>query len=154
LDVYKAGPKPKGRKRVGRGQGSGQGKTAGRGMRGWGQRTGCSIPLTYEGGQMPLFRRLPKRGFNNAQFKKRFQLVSVGDLGRFNAGAKVGPAELAASGLVGKADLPVKVLCMGKIEKALEVSAHAFSAGASAAIEKAGGKAVVIGSSGGRAGEK
>ncbi len=143
-DVNKgAGPR-KYRKRVGRGPGSGSGKTAGRGMRGYRCRSGASVPLTYEGGQMPLFRRLPKRGFNNKRFATTVQIVNLGELDRFDEGAKIGPAELAEAGLIDDAKKPVKILGDGRISKKMAVSAHKFSKNAAEAIAAAGGEVEVI----------
>jgi len=139
-DINKAGPKRKHRRRVGRGPGSGHGKTAGRGMRGWKQRSGTSVPLTYEGGQMPLFRRLPKRGFNNKRFTTRYQPVNLSDLKRFDDGAEIGIEELAGAGLIDKGKGPVKLLGGGSIEKKLTVSVHKFSKSAAEAIAAAGGE--------------
>src|SRR5205814_3742567 len=85
--------------RVGRGPGSGLGKTAGRGIKGATSRSGYAMKVTYEGGQMPFFRRLPKRGFTNGRFRQTFTVVNVGDLGSFKAGSKVGPEELKKAGL-------------------------------------------------------
>ena len=130
------------KKRLGRGVGSGLGKTAGRGQKGQYARTRGFKPH-FEGGQTPLQRRLPKRGFNNP-FPTIIAEVSVGDLEAFGAGAKVDEAALLASGLVkGRYDR-IKVLGNGEITKAVTVSAHAFSKGAAAKIEKAGGKVVLL----------
>ena len=143
-DVHRAA-RPRKRKRiVGRGPASGCGKTCGRGMRGAWSRSGASVPVRYEGGQMPLFRRLPKRGFSNAPFKVRYAPVNVGKLSVFEAGSTVGPAELLKKGLVGRADDPVKILGGGALEAALTVRAHAFSCSAREKITAAGGKAETI----------
>jgi len=130
------------RKRVGRGTGSGLGKTSGRGHKGAGQRSGFNKNAGHEGGQMPLHRRLPKRGFTNI-FKKEFQVVNIGDLTRCDAGEVTGDT-LRASGLIKNFKHPVKILGNGEIEKAYTVKAHAFSKSAVAKIEAAGGKAEVI----------
>ena len=130
------------RKRVGRGPGSGLGKTSGRGHKGAGQRSGFNKNAGHEGGQMPLHRRLPKRGFTNI-FKKEFQVVNIGDLTRCDAGEVTGDT-LRASGLIKNLKRPVKILGNGEIEKAYTVRAHAFSKSAVAKIEAAGGKAEVI----------
>ncbi len=130
------------RKRVGRGSGSGLGKTSGRGHKGAGQRSGFKKNAGHEGGQMPLHRRLPKRGFTNI-FKKEFQVVNIGDLTRCDAGEVTGDT-LRASGLIKNLKRPVKILGNGDIEKAYTVKAHAFSKSAVAKIEAAGGKAEVI----------
>ena len=130
------------RKRVGRGPGSGHGKTAGRGNKGQKSRTGYRHQRGFEGGQMPLHRRLPKRGFTNI-FRVEYDIVNLGDLDRFEAGATVNPEMLVASRLARK-NRPVKVLGDGKIQKALTVSAHKFSASAKAGIEAAGGRCEVL----------
>ncbi len=135
----KAGAHPK-RKRVGRGEGSGLGKTSGRGHKGAGARAGRKNMPLAEGGMFPLFRRLPKFGFNNAQFRVAYRLVNVGDLeARFEADGHVTPAALELAGLIRGAELPVKVLGDGDIKKTLHVEAHRFSASAVSKIEAAGG---------------
>ena len=130
------------RKRVGRGPGSGTGKTAGRGQKGQKARSGGNVHPRLEGGQMPLIRRIPKRGFTNPN-RVSYQAVNVRDLARFDG--EVGPEALSEAGLVGSAKLLVKVLGTGEIDKALTVTAHAFSASARQKIEAAGGTAQVIG---------
>ncbi len=130
-------------KRVGRGQGTGQGTTAGRGMNGQNSRSGGGVRLGFEGGQMPLYRRLPKRGFNN-KWAKEFAEVNVKDLNRFEDGAVVDANALLEKGLIGKALDGVKVLGNGELEKKLTVRAEKFSKSAVEKIEKAGGKAEVI----------
>jgi large subunit ribosomal protein L15 len=126
------------KKRVGRGPGSGHGKTSGRGEKGQKSRSGFSRTLGFEGGQMPLHRRLPKRGFTNI-FKKEYAVVNLSDLERFDNGATVDEAALRQAGLVkGQID-GVKVLGNGKLSKKLTVSATKFSATAKSAIEAAGG---------------
>ncbi len=130
------------RKRVGRGPGSGHGKTAGRGNKGQKSRTGYRHQRGFEGGQMPLHRRVPKRGFTNI-FRVEYDIVNISDLDRFEAGAAVTPEELARMRLARKTR-PVKILGDGAINKALTVSAHKFSAGARASIEAAGGRCEVI----------
>ena len=130
------------RKRVGRGEGSGLGKTAGRGQKGQKARSGGSVHPRLEGGQMPLIRRIPKRGFTNPN-RKEYQAVNVRDLVRFDA--DVTPELLSNAGLVGSAKLPVKVLGTGELDKALTVTAHAFSASARKKIEAAGGSVTLIG---------
>jgi large subunit ribosomal protein L15 len=136
-------PKPgtrKDRKRVGRGHGSGMGKTSGRGHKGRGARSGGNTHPRFEGGQMPLQRRLPKRGFHNP-FRQAFSVVNLAKLeAGFESGAVVDPEALAARGLV-RRHQPVKVLGQGTLTKALTVKAHAFSASAKAAIGAAGGSA-------------
>ncbi len=130
-------------KRIGRGQGSGQGTTAGRGMNGQNSRSGGGVRLGFEGGQMPLYRRLPKRGFKN-KWAKTFAEVNVRDLNKFEDGAVVDLNALLESGLVGKALDGVKVLGNGELNKKLTVKAEKFSKSAVEKIEKAGGKAEVI----------
>ena len=127
-------------KRIGRGNGSGNGKTAGKGHKGQKARSGGGVRIGFEGGQMPLMRRIPKRGFNNI-FATKYAIINVSDLNRFNDGDVVGVTELIAAGLVKKEYDGVKVLGNGKVEKKLTVQATAFSASAKEAIEAAGGKA-------------
>jgi large subunit ribosomal protein L15 len=126
------------RKRVGRGPGSGQGKTAGRGEKGQKSRSGFSRTLGFEGGQMPLVRRLPKRGFTNI-FKKTYAVVNVSDLERFDAGATVDEDSLRKAGLVKGRSAGIKILGDGTLSKKLTVNAHKFSASARKQIEAAGG---------------
>jgi large subunit ribosomal protein L15 len=130
------------RKRVGRGPGSGHGKTAGRGYKGQRSRTGYRHQRGFEGGQMPLHRRLPKRGFTNI-FRVEYDIVNLSDLDRFEAGAAVTPEALSDLRLT-RRNRPVKILGDGKIQKALTVSAHKFSASAKAGIEAAGGRCEVL----------
>jgi len=130
--------------RVGRGPGSGNGKFAGRGMSGCKSRSGYAAKRGYEGGQMPLFRRLPKRGFSNTNFATEYAVVNVSDLAVFEAGATVGPAELFAKGLTRKLGDSVKVLGDGSLDRALTVRASKFSATAVRKIQGAGGKAEVV----------
>jgi large subunit ribosomal protein L15 len=131
------------RKRLGRGPGSGNGKTAGRGHKGKGARSGGNTHPRFEGGQMPLQRRLPKRGFHNP-FREVFTIVNLAKLeAAFESGAVVDPETLAARGLV-RRNQKVKVLGQGTLSKALTVKAHAFSESAKAAIGKAGGNAEVM----------
>ncbi len=132
------------RKRIGRGPGSGHGKTAGRGSKGFWSRSGSSQKRGFEGGQMPLHRRVPKRGFTNI-FKKHFAEVNVDVLAaRFPAGSSVGPEELLSLRIVRKLMDGVKVLGRGEIPHALTVRAHRFSAEARRKIEAAGGKAEIL----------
>jgi large subunit ribosomal protein L15 len=126
------------RKRVGRGPGSGNGKTAGRGEKGQKSRSGYSQRIGFEGGQMPLVRRLPKRGFTNI-FKKEYAVVNVSDLDRFEAGATVDEGTLRKAGLVKGRNDGIKILGDGKLSKKLIVNAHKFSATARKQIEAAGG---------------
>jgi large subunit ribosomal protein L15 len=130
------------RKRVGRGPGSGHGKTAGRGNKGQRSRTGYRHQRGFEGGQMPLHRRVPKRGFTNI-FRVEYDVVNVRDLDRFEAGSSVTPETLTAMRLSRKSRL-VKILGDGEIKKPLTVSAHRFSAQAKARIEAAGGRCEVL----------
>ena len=129
-------------KRIGRGAGSGQGKTAGKGHKGQKARAGRGFRAGFEGGQMPLVRRVPKRGFNNI-FASQMSIVNVSDLDMFESGAVVDTETLIAKGLVKKALDGVKILGNGEISKKLTVKAAAFSAGAKSKIEAAGGKAEV-----------
>jgi large subunit ribosomal protein L15 len=130
------------RKRVGRGPGSGHGKTAGRGNKGQRSRSGYRHQRGFEGGQMPLHRRVPKRGFTNI-FRITYDVVNLSALDRFEADSRVTPEELAAARL-SRLNRPVKILGDGQIGKALTVAAHKFSAGAQAKIEAAGGRCEVI----------
>ena len=130
-------------KRIGRGQGTGQGTTAGRGMNGQNSRSGGGVRLGFEGGQMPLYRRLPKRGFNN-KWAMEYAEVNVKDLDRFEDGSVVDLGVLLAAGLVGKQLDGLKVLGNGELSKKLTVKAEKFSKSAVEKIEKAGGKAEVI----------
>ena len=131
------------RKRIGRGMGSGLGKTATRGHKGARSISGYSIMRGFEGGQMPLHRRLPKRGFTNI-FKKQYALVNLGRLDKL-AGDAFTPETLMASGIIKKLGDGLKVLGTGEITRAITVQAHLFSASAKQKIEQAGGKAEVIG---------
>ena len=131
-------------KRKGRGPGSGKGGTAGRGNKGFGQHAGKGLSVLYEGGQMPLFRRLPKRGFSGGPFKKRFALVNVSALNRFSSGETVDPEALVASGVVRDLADGVKVLGDGELKSKLTVRAHKFSRSAREKIEAAGGSVEVL----------
>ena len=131
------------RRRVGRGIASGSGRTCGRGQKGAGARSGSKRRSYYEGGQMPLARRLPKRGFAN-RFRREVRTVNVGALSRFEAGAEVDAAALAAAGLVPSATEPVKLLGEGDVKVALKVSVNAASGGARAKIEAAGGSVELV----------
>lgn len=141
-EIKKAAPTGRKAKRVGRGNGSGLGRTCGKGEKGQKSRAGYSGKAQMAGGQMPLFRRLPKRGFNNKIFRTVYAVVNVGDLERFPAGTAVTAKELAAAGLVRKADARVKVLGNGTLSHGLDVTAAAFSKSAAEKIAAAGGKAV------------
>ncbi len=131
-------------KRLGCGESSGHGKTSGKGHKGQKARSGGSIRLGFEGGQMPLIRRVPKRGFNNAAFKTRYAVVNLADLERFDAGSTIDEATLRAAGLVrGKID-GVKILGQGDLTKKLTIAAHKYSGSAKEKIEKAGGSATLV----------
>ncbi len=132
----------RGRKRVGRGPGSGTGKTAGRGENGQNSRSGGRVHPRFEGGQMPLVRRIPKRGFKNIH-RVEYQVVNVRDLERVDGA--VSPESLKEAGLIGTLRKPVKVLALGEIEGKVDVTAHRFSASAQAKIEAAGGSVTLIG---------
>ena len=132
------------RKRVGRGPGSGLGKTSGTGHKGQKSRSGLSIPATFEGGQLPLYRRLPKRGFSNAKFKTVYAVINVSDLNMFEDGTVVNPALLKEVGLVKNALDGIKVLGNGSLEKKLTIQANKFSKSAIEKIEASGSKIEVI----------
>jgi len=132
------------RKRVGRGPGSGTGKTAGRGEKGQKSRSGYSRKVGFEGGQMPLHRRVPKRGFTNSPFRKEFAEVNLGRLEVFEEGTIVTPEVLVKWGIVKKVRDGVKILGKGDLTKALTVHAHRFSARAKERIAGVGGKAEVL----------
>lgn len=131
------------RKRIGRGYGSGTGKTAGKGHKGQKARAGHGMRPGFEGGQMPLQRRIPKRGFNNI-FADKIISINVESLNRFEDGAVVDAAALAEAGIVKKSCDGIKILSNGELKKKLTVKANAFSEAAKAKIEAAGGKAEVI----------
>ncbi len=137
------------RKRVGRGIGSGLGKTSGRGHKGWGARSGTSRRPGYEGGQMPIYRRVPKRGFTNARFRVDYTVVNVETLNAFDDGAVVELAAILAHGLASQTAPLLKILGDGELKKKLTVRAQKFSASAKAKIEAAGGSAVTIDARGG-----
>lgn len=130
------------RKRLGRGPGSGHGKTAGRGHKGFKSRSGSGIKPGFEGGQMPLQRRVPKRGFTNI-FKKQFSLIALSQLEKFDASAELSAAELVEAGMAKKGTL-IKVLANGEITKAVTVKVDKISAQAKAKIEAAGGSVVIV----------
>lgn len=147
MQLHEIKPGPGARKRarrVGRGIGSGAGKTSGRGEKGQLSRSGRGKGPYFEGGQMPLQRRVPKRGFSNARFAKVYNVVNVSDLSRFDAGTTVDLEALKSSGLVQNPLDGVKILGNGEINVGLTVRAHAFSKSAAQKIEAAGGKAEVI----------
>ena len=144
-DLCPAEGSRKKKKRLGQGLGSGKGKTAGKGHKGQKARAGVSIKANFEGGQMPLARRIPKRGFSNFRFAVRYEIVNVADLEeRFDAGSEVTAEGLYALRLISGADKPVKILGVGELSKNLTVHANAYSASAAKKIEAAGGKAEVI----------
>lgn len=131
------------RKRVGRGIGSGTGKTSGKGHKGQNARSGGGVRPGFEGGQMPLYRRLPKRGFNNI-FAKQYVTINVSDLERFENGTDVTAQLLEETGVISKTLDGVKILGRGELTKSLNVKVAKYSASAAEKIEKAGGKAEVI----------
>ena len=133
----------KNRTRVGRGPGSGHGKTCGRGDKGQKSRSGYSAKAGFEGGQMPLHRRLPKRGFTNI-FRRRFRTLNVDRLNSFQPGTVVSPDVLQQAGLLRKGREQVKILGNGELKVSLTVQAHRFTAAAARKIEVAGGKAEVL----------
>ena len=132
------------KKRVGHGPGSGLGKTSGRGQKGQKARSGGSINPVFEGGQLPLYRRLPKRGFSNHEFKIKYATINVSDLNIFEEGTLVTPALLKEVGLVKKQLDGIKVLGNGEINKKLTVQAHKFSKSAIEKLEESGSKIEVI----------
>jgi large subunit ribosomal protein L15 len=144
-DLCPAEGSRKKKKRLGQGLGSGKGKTAGKGHKGQKARAGVSIKANFEGGQMPLARRIPKRGFSNYRFAVKYEIVNVADLeDRFEAGSEITAESLYALRMISGADKPVKVLGVGEISKSFKVHANAYSASAAKKIEAAGGKAEVI----------
>ncbi|MCK8816190.1 50S ribosomal protein L15 [Natroniella sulfidigena] len=132
------------KKRVGRGIGSGKGKTSGRGHKGQNARSGGGVRVTFEGGQTPLFKRLPKHGFSNAKFKKEFAIVNVEALNKFDDGSEVTIDKLQEAGLIDKVKDGVKILGDGELEKSLTVKANKFSKSAVEKIEAAEGKVEVV----------
>ena len=141
MDLSSLSPLPGSRKkakRIGRGEGSGWGKTSGRGHKGQKSRSGGGVSPGFEGGQMPLQRRLPKRGFTNI-FKKTYALVNLGALKTFEAGSLVDGRALAAAGLIRKETLPVKLLAKGTLDKPLTIKVEAASAKAAELVKAAGG---------------
>jgi len=132
------------KKRLGCGESSGQGKTCGKGHKGAKARSGGSHTIGFEGGQMPLYRKLPHRGFNNKNFATNYETINVGDLAKLGDTTDVTPEALVAVGLIRNAGSLVKVLASGEVEKAYKVSAHKFSGAAKAKLEAAGGEAVVL----------
>jgi large subunit ribosomal protein L15 len=144
-DVRKAHIPRRKRKRVGRGVGSGSGETAGRGTKGQQARSGGSLRLGFEGGQMPLYRRLPKRGFKNHEFRVVYAIVNLGQLdAAFEDGASVDAAAIRGARLVNARTGPIKILGGGELTKKLTVTADRFSGSAKKKIEAAGGSAVTL----------
>lgn len=139
---YAPGSRKK-RKRVGRGQGSGKGKTCGRGEKGARSRSGFKNKLGFEGGQTPLQRRLPKRGFHN-RFRVEYQVINLKDLERIDDVTKIDPQILYERGLIKKKNIPVKILGNGELNRQIEISAHAFSQSAKEKIEAAQGRIAVL----------
>lgn len=131
------------RNRVGRGMASGNGKTSGRGHDGQNSRSGGGVRLGFEGGQLPLFQRLPKRGFTNIN-RKEYAIVNLETLNRFEEGTEVTPELLIETGIVSNEKSGIKILGNGTLEKKITVRAHKFSASAKEAIEKAGGQVEVV----------
>ena len=144
LNELERTPEFKSRKRVGRGPGSGMGKTSTRGENGQKARSGASIPAWFQGGQSPLYRRIPKRGFSNAKFTTKYAVINLSDLNRFNDGDVVTPELLKEKGIIKKQLNGVKVLGNGELEKKITVKANRFSTRAVTKIESKGGKAEVI----------
>jgi large subunit ribosomal protein L15 len=142
-DLYPADGSTKKKKRVGRGTGSGLGKTSTRGHKGQNARSGGGVRPGFEGGQMPLYRRVPKRGFTNI-FKKVYEIINVDQLNAFEDNSQVTPELLIEKGIIKNVKDGVKILGNGKLNVKLEVSAHAFSKSAIEKIEAAGGRAEVI----------
>ena len=145
LESLPASKEAKARKRVGRGPGSGMGKTATRGENGQKSRSGASIPAWFQGGQSPLYRRIPKRGFNNTRFETKYATINVGQLNKlFNDGDVITPEVLKERGIIKKQLSGIKVLSAGVLDKKLTIKAQRFSSSAVTKIEDAGGKAEVI----------
>ena len=143
IDAKKGFQKAKKRKRVGRGAGSGHGKTSCRGFKGQKSRSGNKLRTIFEGGQMPLFRRIPKRGFNNP-FKKKYTILNIKDFESFDSGTRVDLQTLKDSGLVKNTKFELKVLGEGVLTKSLTIAAHRFSGAALIKIKEAGGEAVAL----------
>jgi len=145
LHELNALPEAKAKKIVGRGPGSGTGKTSGKGEKGQKARSGASIKPWFQGGQSPLYRRLPKRGFNNARYRMEFATINLSDLNKhFKDGETVSPELLKERGIIKNQLCGVKILGNGELEKKLTIRAHRFSTAAVTKIESAGGKAEVI----------
>ena len=131
-------------KRLGNGESSGLGKTCGKGHKGQKSRSGGGIPIGFEGGQMPLYRKLPRRGFSNAQFTTRYEVVNVGDFAKLGDDVEATPENMSNAGILRPGSKLVKVLATGDVEKAVKVSAHKFSASAKEKIEAAGGEVIIL----------
>ena len=145
LESLPASKEAKARKRVGRGPGSGMGKTSTRGENGQKSRSGASIPAWFQGGQSPLYRRIPKRGFKNTRFETKYATINVGQINKlFKDGDEVTPEVLKERGIIKKQLSGIKVLSAGVIDKKLTIKAQRFSSSAVTKIEAAGGKAEVI----------
>jgi len=144
LHELNASPVKKARKRVGRGPGSGMGKTSTRGEKGQWARSGGGVSAWFQGGQSPLYRRLPKRGFNNARFTTKYQVINLNDLNKFNDGDVVTPELLKEMGIIKKPLAGIKILAYGELTKKITIKAHKFSSSAVTKIESAGGKVEVI----------
>lgn len=144
LNELKPSVPRKSRKRVGRGESSGLGKTSGKGSNGQNSRAGGGVKPYFEGGQMPLYRRTPKRGFSNAIFRKDYAIINLSDLNRFEDGTEVTPELLKETGVIKKALSGIKVLGNGELEKKVSVKAHKVSASAKTAIEAKGGSVEII----------
>ena len=143
VDLKPAKGSSRNRKRRGRGDASGLGGTAGRGPQGWHSRSGSKQPAWYEGGQMPLQRRIPKRGFSNSRFQQERQIVNLEAIAALNL-AKVDPSILKERGVIKHAQVPVKVLGVGELSGAIEIAAHGFSRSAVEKVEQSGGKVVIL----------
>ena len=143
IDAKKGFQKAKKRKRVGRGAGSGHGKTSCKGFKGQKSRSGNKLRTIFEGGQMPLFRRIPKRGFNNP-FKKKYTILNIKDFESFDSGTRVDLHTLKDSGLIKNTKYELKVLGEGVLTKSLTIAAHRFSGVAIVKIKEAGGEAVAL----------
>lgn len=141
-EIVTGAPRTKPSKRKGRGESSGHGKTSGRGNKGSKARVGKYIKRGYEGGQTPIFRRVPKRGFSNENFERRYHIVNVGELERFDAGSTVDAAALIAVGLVPDTNWPVKILGEGELKRKLTVQVGWYSKSAHKIITEAGGTAL------------
>lgn len=143
-EITSVAGKAKARRRIGRGSGSGHGKTCGRGHKGQSGRAGSPSRSLSEGGQMPLFRRLPKRGFSNYNFATRYEIVNVEQLERFDDGAVIGVQELSNAGLIGNGKSKVKILGDGDLTKRLQITANKFSKTAEEKIVASGGSVKVV----------